>query len=94
MASFLPSPLSNRLADVSLLLVTGRSPWEAAEGLSAWLRRLELGTWPLEQVVVRGAAPVVLDGGLTRYGVPTRGAASRRLWGGEMEVTGTAGVQQ
>ena len=43
--------------DGSLLLVTDRSPWEAAEGLAAWLRQLELGAWPLGQVVVRWAEP-------------------------------------
>jgi RecB family exonuclease len=72
--------------DGSLLLVTDRSPWEAAEGLAAWLRQLEPGAWPLEQVVVRGAAPVVLDEALARYGVPTLGAASFSSWRPALQV--------
>jgi len=72
--------------DGSLLLVTDRSPWEAAEGLAAWLRQLEPGAWPLEQVVVRGAAPVVLDEALARYGVPTLGTASFSSWRPALQV--------
>ena len=72
--------------DGSLLLITDRSPWEAAEGLAAWLRQLDLGEWPLGQVVVRGAAPVVLDEALARYGVPTLGAASFSSWRPGLQV--------
>ncbi len=72
--------------DGSLLLITDRSPWEAGEGLAAWLRQIDLGAWPLEQVVVRGAAPVVLDEALARYGVPTLGAASFSSWRPALQV--------
>jgi len=72
--------------DGSLLLVTGRSPWEAGEGLAAWLRQLELDAWPLQPVVVRGAAPVVLDEALARYGVPTLGASSSSPWRPALQV--------
>jgi hypothetical protein len=72
--------------DGSLLLVTGRSPWEAGEGLAAWLRQLELGAWPLQPVVVRGAAPAVLDEALARYGVPTLGASSSSPWRPALQV--------
>jgi len=72
--------------DGSLLLVSGRSPWEAGEGLATWLRQLELATWPLQPVVVRGAAPVVLDEALARYGVPTLGASSSSPWRPALQV--------
>jgi len=72
--------------DGSLLLVSGRSPSEAGEGFAAWLRQLELGAWPLQPVVVRGAAPVVLDEALARFGVPTLGASSSSPWRPALQV--------
>ncbi len=79
-------PAGSVQGDGSLLLVSGRSPWEAGEGLAAWLRQLELGAWPLQPVVVRGAAPVVLDEALRRYGVPTLGASSSSPWRPALQV--------
>ena len=72
--------------DGTLLLVTGRSPWEAGEGLAAWLRQQQLGDWPLELLVVRGAAPVTLDEALASYGVPTLGTMPSSPWRPALQV--------
>ena len=79
-------PAGGVKGDGSLLLMTGRSPWDAGEGLAAWLRQLELGSWPRQPALVRGAAPVVLDEALARYGVPTMGASSSSPWRPALQV--------